>query len=70
MIASRACQSSLRRDSVAVMLCRLGLLDSQRRSRRGRQGPPLPDTVSPEGLDSNILSNIPLESGCTGSVEV
>jgi hypothetical protein len=43
--------------------------DAQRQARReiGRQRPPLHDTGSPEGLGSNILSNILSESRCKGS---
>jgi len=32
----------------------------------GRQGPPLPDTYSPEPLSPNILSNRQLETDCSG----
>jgi hypothetical protein len=39
------------------------------RLETGLQGPPLPDTDPPEARSSNILSNILLESDCTGIVK-
>lgn len=41
----------------------------QPRLENRRQPSPLPDTDPPEALSSNILSNILLESDCTGSVK-
>src|SRR5690242_11197107 len=39
-------------------------------SRSGHQGPPLPDTDLAQAAGSNFLSNVALEPGSTGYVEI